>query len=211
MTVGVIGALPIGGINISAAAAVDIVAPLFVQLDLALFGAFGLGGLQADISAQFNAAVQAQLSVSLTIQNPLLLLSGLANLMANIQLALALPIPSIALDVGANASLALALGIKLGGISALIEAALAVKLPAVAFFAALAAALSAGPVFLLNFDVDVFSGGLAAAGGQIAAQFAAGLVDGGNFIAPGEPVFGIILLTKSPTVFASLGTVLKIA
>ena len=207
MTVNILGALPIGGINIAAAASLGIIAPLFVQLDLALFGAFGLGGIQADISAQFNAAVQAQISVSLTIQNPALLLSGLANLMANIQLALNLPIPSIALDIGANISLALALGIRLGGISALIEAALAVKLPAVAFFAALAAALSAGPVFLLNFDNITLAG----AGGEIASQFSAGLVDGGDFITAVEAVQGIILLTKSPSVFVSLGAVLKIA
>jgi hypothetical protein len=207
VTVNILGAFPIGGINIAAAASLGIVAPLFAQLDLALFGAFGLGGLQADISAQFNAAVAAQISVSLTIQDPTLLLSGLANLMANIQLALNLPVP--ALDIGANVSLALALGLRLGGISALIEAMLAVKLPAVAFFAALAAALSVGPVFLLNFDNPTISGGLAGAGAQIAAQFAAGLVDGGDFITPIEPALGIILVTKSPSVFASLGLVLK--
>lgn len=211
MSVSVLGALPIGGINVAAAASIGIVAPLFIQIDLMLFGAFGLGGLQADISAQFQAAIQASLSISLTVSNPLLLLTGLFNLVANIQLALALPVPSISLDVGANLALAASLSLKLGGISALIEAALAVKLPAVSFFAELAAALSAGPVFLLKVDNDALNGGLAGAGGQIAALFSAGLVDGGNTIAPGEPVLGLLLLTKEPTVFASLGAVLKIA
>ena len=210
-SVNTIGALPIGGINVSAAAALGLVVPLFAQLDLALFGAFGLGPIQASIALQFQASLDLALSIGLSITDPFGDIMALANLLASLSISL----PTISVDASAalatNIALAAALAIQLGGISALIELMLAVKLPVVEFFAGLAAALSAGPVFLLNFESDVPSGGLAVAGGQIAAQFAAGLVSGANTIAPGEPVFGIILLTKEPTVFASLGTVLKVA
>jgi hypothetical protein len=211
MTVGLIGALPIGGINVAAAASIGLVAPLFAQLDLALFGAFGLGPLEADIALQFKAAVDVSLGLSLGISDPFAGIAALANLLASIQITLPTVTLELSAAIAANISLAAALSLKLGGISALIEAMIAVKLPAVNFFAQLAAALSAGPVFLLNFDNPLLSGGLAGAGAQIAAQFSVGLVDGANFIAPGDGVFGIILLTKDPTVFASLGTVLKIA
>jgi hypothetical protein len=211
VSVSTIGALPIGGINLAASAALGLVAPLFAQIDLALFGAFGLGPIQASIALQFQASLDLSLGLALSISNPFADIMALANLLASLQISL----PTISLDVNvalaANISLAAALAIQLGGISALIELMLSVKLPAVEFFAQLAAALSAGPVFLLNFDADIPAGGLAAAGGQISAAFSAGLVSGPNSIAPGEPVYGIILLTKEPTVFASLGTVLKVA
>jgi len=211
VSVNTIGALPIGGINIAASAALGLVAPLFAQIDLALFGAFGLGPIQASIALQFQASIDLTLGLALSISDPFADIMALANLLASLTLTL----PSISLDVGlalaANLSLAAVLAIQLGGISAMIELMLAVRLPAVEFFAQLAAALSAGPVFLLNFESDIVSGGLAAAGGQIAAAFSAGLVSGPSAIAPGEPVFGLILLTKEPGVFASLGTVLKIA
>ncbi len=211
MSVNTIGALPIGGINVAASAALGLVAPLFAQIDLALFGAFGLGPIQASIALQFQAAIDLSLGLGLSISNPFLDIMALANLLASLSITL----PTISLDVSialaANISLAAALAIQLGGISAMIELMLAVRLPAIEFFAQLAAALSAGPVFLLNFEADLMAGGLAAAGGQIAAAFSAGLVSGPTAIAPWEPVFGIILLTKEPAVFASLGTVLKIA
>lgn len=210
-SINTLGALPIGGINIAASAALGLVIPLFAQLDLALFGAFGLGPIQASIALQFQASLDLALGLGLSISDPFADIMAMANLLASLSISL----PTIQLELTAsiatNLALAAALAIQLGGISAMIELMLAVKLPVVEFFAALAAALSAGPVFLLNFEADVFSGGLAAAGGLIAAQFAAGLISGPNTIAPGEPVYGIILLTKEPLVFASLGTVLKIA
>lgn len=208
MSVNILGALPIGGINVAASAAVGVVAPLLAQIDLALFGAFGLGPLQADIALQFNAAIDLELTLGLTISDPFAGIAALANLLASLQLVL--PTVSVSAAIGANIALAAALGIKLGGITLLIDLMLAVKLPAVSFFANLAAALSAGPVFLLNFESLILDGGLAGAGAQIAAQFAAGLVSGASSISPFEPVYGVILLTKEPTVFASLGTVLKI-
>jgi hypothetical protein len=207
----ILGALPIGGINVAAAASLGLVAPLFAELDLMLFGAFGLGSVQADLSLQFQTSLDIELGLALTISDPFAGIAALANLLASLQISL----PTISLDISAaiaaNISLQAALAIRLGGITALIEAMLAIKLPAVSFFAKLAAALSAGPVFLMNFEYDTPSGGLAGAGGAIAAQFAAGVSSGASSIAPFEPVYGIILFTKEPTVFASLGAVLKIA
>ena len=210
-SVNTIGALPIGGINIAASAALELVIPLFAQLDLALFGAFGLGPIQASIALQFQASLDLALSLGISITDPFADIMAVANLLASLQISLPTISLEISASIAANLSLAAALAIQLGGISALIELMLAVKLPAVEFFAGIAAALSAGPVFLLNFESDVPSGGLAAAGGAINAAFSAGLVSGGSSIAPGQSVLGIILLTTEPTVFASLGTVLKIA
>jgi len=211
MTVSVLGALPIGGINLAASAAVGLVGPLFAEIDAALFGTFGLGSLSADISLQFQAALDAEVTLGLQISDPFASIEALANLLASLSISL----PTVSLEVGAalsaNAALAAALGLRMGGITALIEAVLAVKLPAVEFFAGLAASLSAGPVFLLSFENGALSGGLAGAGAQIAANFSAGLVSGPSPIAPGEPVFGVVLLTKEPSVFASLGAVLKVA
>ena len=203
----IIGSFPLGGINIAAAASIGIIGPLFIQLDLALFGAFGLGSLQADISAQFKAAIDLELGLVLTISDPTAGLQALFGLMAGLQLSL----PTISLDftaaIAANISLQASLAIKLGGISALLEAALAVKLPAIEFFANLSAALSAGPVHLLSFQYAAVDGGLAAAGTAIDAQFGAGLPS----FPPGADAFGIILVTTTPSVFVSMGAVLKTA
>lgn len=199
MSVTVVGSFPLGAINIGASGAVTAIVPLLSQYDLLLTGSFGLGALLGDLSAQFNAAVSVALQ--LTITNPFdairAQLQALLQVYAGLQAALSLAVPPLA--ISANLSVSAALSLKLSGIQLLLSASLAVKLPVVAFFAALAGALSVGPVVLLTIGfngVDTLAG----AGGQIQGLFNTGV--GG--ILPGDQVFGVVLVTKSPSAAASM-------
>ena len=210
MAISIVAALPVGGINIAAAGSVGLATGLISQLDLALFGSFGLGSLSSDLSLQFSAALDAEVQIGLQISDPVASLEALANLLASLTITL----PSINLEanaaLSANIASAAAIGLQLGGINALIEAALAVKTPAVDFFANIAAALGAGPLFLVNFSETSLSGGLAQAGIEIDTLFNGGLVAGADAIAPTDPVYGVIIVTKDPAAFAALGVVLKV-
>jgi hypothetical protein len=210
MTISILGALPVGGINIAAAGSVGLATGLISQLDLALFGSFGLGGASADLSLQFSAALDAEVQIGVQISDPTQTLLALANLLAGLSIGL----PTVNLQanaaLSANIASAAAISAQLGGISALIEAALAVKVPAVNFFTQIAAAISAGPLFLINFSDTSIAGGLAEAGLEIGTLFSEGLVSGSDAIAPFDPVYGVVIVTKDPAAFAALGAVLKI-
>ena len=195
----------LGEINVGLAAALGFLNPLGAQLD-ALIG-LALGPLTFDLQVRLNAALALQATLSLQIGlNPLvniqLALQAVAQLQAALQAALTLPPITLSLgaELSAAAGLAGALSARLGGLEVLIQAALAVKIPAAKLAAQLAAQLSAGPAFLHTFSGDT----LATTGGQISSEFAAGLVDGSNTIDPGDSVFGVLITTKSPTVAAGL-------
>lgn len=209
MTVSVIAALPVGGINIAAASSASIGTSLIGQLDLALFGSFGLGSISSDLSLQFSAAIDAEVQIGLQVSDPTAALLALANLLASLSIGL----PTINLQanaaLSANIASAAAISAQLGGINALIEAATAAKAPAVSLFSNIAAAVTAGPLFLVNVT-ETGVGGLAQAGADLATLFSSGIVSGGDSIAPGDPVYGVVLLTSSPSVFAALGTILKV-
>lgn len=209
MTISVLAALPVGGINIAAAGSVGLATGLISQLDLALFGSFGLGSLSSDLSLQFSAALDAEVQIGLQISDPVASLEALANLLASLTITL----PSINLEanaaLSANIASAAAIGLQLGGINALIEAALAVKTPAADFFSNISAALGAGPLFLVNFT-EPAGPGLAQAGIEINTLFNGGLVSGPDAISPTDPVYGVIIVTKDPAAFAALGVVLKV-
>ncbi len=215
MSLSTVGSFTLGEVNLAATTAIGFLNPLLVQLDLSLFGAFGLGALQGDLSAQFNAALEVQVDIGLEISNPLAAfqaaLQGILQIQAGLQAAisLGLPVVSAELNVGlsAQAAVTAALGAKLGGISALIEAALSVKISATSFVADLAASLGLGPVFLLSFQNDA----LATSGANIQAAFAAGLIDGGNTIAAGETCYGVVIVTKAPSAWAAIQATLKAA
>ncbi len=178
-------------------ASLTVFLPLLAQFDLNLNG---LGGVQADISLQFNAALSASISLGLEVTNPLAgfiaSLQGLIQLQASLQLSISLGLPTISaeLNVGLSAQLAITaeLGVKIGLIIGLIEASISIKLAALNFIAALQA-LNAGPVFLLSYD-----GTLAGAGGDLSGMFGSGLVDPAtsNVILPADNVHGLALVTK---------------
>lgn len=202
-------------INVAASGSLAVLNPLLAQIDFSLFGSLGLGALQANLQAQLSAALSASLNIGLGISNPYLgfsaALAGIAVLEAQISLALSGAIPAVSLEIGAQlsamASFAALLEVQIGGIEALIQAGLAVKIPAMNFAGGLQAALSAGPVFVMSFE-DM---PLAAAGAALAGDFSAGLSLSGNTILPGENVYGIVLLTKAPAAWAAVGATMRVS
>ena len=212
MALNQLGSFTLGEINIGLLAAIGFLNPLAAQLDLFITGQFGLGPFLADIQAQFNAAIAAVGTIGLQISNPFIALQALAsafaNLQAALQAALSFGLPSATLTIQAQlsaiASLTSTLSLKLGGIRALIEAGLRVKIPAVQFIAEATASLSAGPVHLLGFTGDT----LFTTGGAINAEFTSGLGPS-DPILPGENVSGVVLVTKDPAAFAAMSAILK--
>ncbi len=185
----------LGDINIAATAAVGVLFPLSAQLDGLM--SFALGPLQADLAAQFNAAIAAQATLTLQIGDPFaalqLALAAIAQLQAAITAALSLPPVnlSISAELTATAALVASLSVKLGLIDALLKVALKVKLQALKFTADLEAALTLPGVALVGFDGAT----VAAAGGDIQTLFNGGLGPG---LGSGDgPVQGIIIVGKT--------------
>lgn len=209
-----LGSFTLGEVNIGLLAGIGLLNPLLLQIDLFLTGQFGLGPFIADIQAQLTAAISAQLQLAFSLALPSLAIQAtimaLANLQASLALALALGMPMVSLQISAQiaamAALAATLALKVGGITALLAAGAAVKIPAVRFVAKMTAALSAGPVHLLSFTGDM----LGVTGAEVAASFASGLGPD-DPIFPGEMVSGVIIVTKDPAVFAALGGILKVS
>lgn len=206
MAVELVTSATLGELNVGVAAAVGFLNPLGAQVDALL--SLGIGPTQFELAAQFNASLAAQASISLQIGNPLASLnaaiSALAALQAALSAALSLPPVQLGLSAELSASVALAatLSAKLGALSILIEAALAIKIPAVQLAAELSASLGAGPVFLHQFSNDTLGNTFTDIGG-----FSGGMSDPGapaNNIASGDTVFGFILTTKAPTAFAGM-------
>lgn len=197
---------PIGGINIGLFAAVGLLNPLLFQLDLSLFGSLGIGALQANLSAQLSAALSASIDISIGISNPLagfmLALSATASLAAQISLALSLGIPTVSIEASAQlsacASLAANLTLQIGGLELLIQAALAIKLPAIAFLAGLD--LSAGPLLVASWE----NISLSSAGAMLHSDMSDGMSYGPNTIAAHELTYGVMIFTKSPTAWVGL-------
>jgi hypothetical protein len=205
----------LGEVNIAAAAAVALLNPLTAQLDAMLL--VGLGAYQADLAVQLSAQLALSASLSLSIGDPLsalrLAIAAVAQLQAALTLALSLPPIQLSVNaqISTSVALAAALQLKLGLIKGLIQAALQVKIPAVKASAEFAASLSAGPVVALSFDGIADNTSLAAIGGNIASKFAGGLDVDGTTIGPGDPVSGVILVTRGASVYAALGALITTA
>jgi hypothetical protein len=207
-----VGSFTLLEINIGLAAALGFLNPLALQLDLMVTGAFGLGPFLADVQAQFNAAVAAIAGIQFNIAFNALgaiqaLIAAFASLQASLQVALGLGLPAVSLSLtaqlSATAALAARLQLQLGGIKALIAAAIALKIPAVKFIAELVATLNLGPVHLLSFTGST----LAQTGVDVAAEFATGLGPT-DPIASFENVEGLILVTKNPSAFVGIQAIL---
>lgn len=208
MSTVLVGSYTLGGVNVALSGAVVLVVPLLAQVDLMLTGQFGLGALQSDLSAQLNAALSAQASLSLRVSNPLealrLQLSALVSVQANIAGALSLGLPTISLSLSASFAIAASLALKLGGIRLLIQLALQLKLPLVNLLASIQASLSAGPIVLMSV-------GFAAPSTLLSSTSEyTGLVSGGiGGIAPGDQVYGVIMLTKNPAASVALAGLIR--
>lgn len=197
----------LGEANIALAGAVGLINPLGAQLDAMV--AFGVGPLQADLSASLNASLALKASLSLQVSDPTAniraALKAIVELQAALSAALSLPSLSLSLgaEIGAAASLSAALSAKLGGIKILIEAALAVKVPALKLAAELGISLGLGDVVVLSFDGINEGSTLSQVGSLIQSKFAGGV--GSGAIGPGELASGVILVTDSGLVFDALG------
>ena len=195
---------PIGGINIGLFAAVGLLNPLLFQLDLSLFGSLGIGALQANLSAQLSAALSASIDISIGISNPLagfmLALAACASLAAELSLAISigLPVLEASVQLSATAALAANLSLQIGRLELLIQAALAIKLPAVAFLAGLD--LSAGPLLVASWENIPLS----SAGAMLHSDMSDGMSYGPNTIAAHELTYGVMIFTKSPTAWVGL-------
>jgi hypothetical protein len=205
----------VGECNVALAAAIGLINPLAAQIDLML--ALGLGPLEFDLALQFNAALALQASLSISMVNPLeaiqLAIQALASLQASLAASLALPMPSISADISVAASLAGALSAKLGGLKVLIAAALAIKIPAIAWAAEFAASFGLGPLLIQTFE----SPQLNSAGAEIAGAYNSGLTyhppSGGGDITLGAtdgPVYGIILTTQAQAAYTALTKILTV-
>jgi hypothetical protein len=206
--------MSLGEINVALSAAIGLITPLTAQLDLALFGSFGLGAIQADLSAQFNAALSLSASLSFALGNPIAnyqqALVALITAQASITAALAAGIPAIGVDIGlqlsSTAAITGALGAKLGGISALIEAALQVKLGASQLMAEFTSSLSAGSVDILAFGFDA-PNTAAQVGADASVLFNGGLPG----IQAGDNVSGVMIVTKNPSAAAAIAALFKVS
>jgi hypothetical protein len=197
----------LGEANIALTAAVGLINPLGAQLDAMV--AFGIGPLQADLAASLDASLALTATLSLQVTDPTAAiraaLQALIELQASLSAALALPPLTLSLgaEIGASAALAASLTAKLGTIKLLIDAAIAVKIPALKLAASLGISLGLGDVVVLSFDGINEGSTLADVGSLIQAKFAAGV--GAGAITPGELASGVILVTDSNIVFTALG------
>lgn len=215
---GIVFAGTLGEINIAASGAIAILFPLLAQIDLTLFGEFGLGALSFDLNLQLQAALQASLDINLSISNPILnfqkILADIELLISDIENAILGLIPVISIDANLQlsflANFAASINLQLGGLELLLQLALAVKIPAVTFAAEISAAISAGPLFVLAFDSEPAGTDitLSEVGTQIASSFATGLDFGPNHIDSTDPVFGLVLVTKAPFVWNALAVLM---
>jgi hypothetical protein len=182
----------LGQLNVGAALAASAIIPLIAEIDIAI--AF-IGGLKADFSAQFNAAVNFQINFS----NPLAALAAAIaasiQVVAGLQAALALGIPPLTVSISASVAIAAAAQAKIGLLNAAIDVALGVVGVGANFLAQLQAAIGAGPVTLYGWSAIP----MATLQGEIAAH---------NFTAdgfsPASSVYGVLLLTASPSAFVGM-------
>lgn len=202
---GVVYAKKLLDINVAASGALAVLNPLLLQVDFTLFGSLGIGALMAQLQAQLEASLA--ISLSLPTFDISATLAAIADLQASLSASLTAP----SLNVTADLDFVAQLQLQIGGLEALIQGALAVKIPAVQFAANLAASLSAGPVFALVFESETSPVSLASVGAAIAADFSAGLSKDSAFIAPGEAVYGILLVTKGVSAWAALSATMSIA
>lgn len=210
---GTVFAGTLASVNIAAAGALTVIGPLIAGIDSSLFGPLGIGVIQADLQAQINASLEASANIAIGFTNPLdgflRALEALKLLEAAILRALSSGIiPAVSVQVttqlSALAAFQAAAGARLGGLNALLQGLKLVRTPAVTFAGLLNASLSAGGAFVVSFDGITLS----AAGASIAADFSLGLTYGMDTIAPGETVYGVVILTKLPSTWTALQAIL---
>ena len=206
MSTVLVGSYNLGGVNVALNGAVALMVPLLGQVDLMLTGPFGLGAVQADLAAQLNAALAAQFQLTIAVSDPIAALKqqlqALLAVQAGISALLAFGLPPLAVQAQGSLAISAALALKLGGIRLLIQLVLQLKLPLVNLLAGLN--LGAGPFVLMSVGFAAPST-LASSVSEYNALVSGGI--GG--ILPGDQVYGVIILTKSPAASAALAGVIR--
>jgi hypothetical protein len=200
----------LGAINVGALALNTTLPALSAQIDALI--ALGLGPAKLDLAASLNATVAAQAELQVTIGDPLATLkaalAAVIQLQASLSASLSLGLPPIELSataqLSASAALAVSLQARLGVIEGLIRAALAVTIPAIHLSDGLGSALGVGPAIVLAFDGISDGTNMAAIGALLQTKLAAPVTFGGDTINPGDPVSGVVIITKASPVFAAL-------
>jgi hypothetical protein len=206
----VVGSFPLGEINVALDGTVSLIPPVLSQVDLMLTGQFGLGALVSDLSAQLNAALSLQATLTLQLVNPFASLAAqlaaILQIQAGIAATLALGLPAVSTTVAASisgsAGISAALGVKVAGLQALIKTALSAKLPLASVLETFN--LSAGPVELLSIGYASPST-LASSGAEYEALTLGPL----GSILPGDRVWGVVLLTNDSSVAAALSAIIR--
>lgn len=145
----------LGEINLAMPIALGALVPLLPQIDLALFGIFGLGPMALDFQARLDAAL------SITVVRPDVWVTGQLKAMADIIAGITAGaiLPGIAANV--NIGLAADLQAKLFGINAVIDLTLGLKDAALGAQASLEGALGASVGYMVwhgptaDFDAEV--------------------------------------------------------
>ena len=184
---------PLGGINVGASLAATAIVPLLAQLQAMLTASFGLGALKADLVAQFKASIGISVAFGDPIAQLKMAIQASIQVVAGLQAALALGLPTISVQVSVSLQIAAVLQIKIGGINLLIDLTLGVRLAGVSFLAQLQAALSAGPATLYAWTNTPMN--------TIQSQIGSYLFNADGFN-PGDNVSGVMILAKDPSFYA---------
>jgi hypothetical protein len=202
-------------INEGLGLAVGVLNPLAAQLDLSL--SIGLSPLKSNISAALEAALGFNAALNIAFTDPFAniraALEALIQLQASLSLALSLPplaLPEISLEIGFTAELIASLSLQLGGLDLAIDAALAIKIPAVRLAADLNAALSAGPAVLLAFDGISDPTNMQTIGNLIATKFSSPVGAFPDTIDPTDDIAGIMIITAAPSAYVGLEVIFPI-
>jgi|RifCSP16_1_1023843.scaffolds.fasta_scaffold00050_38 hypothetical protein len=199
----------LGEFNVGLAAALGFLNPLGAQLD-ALIG-LGIGPLSFDLNARLNALLAAQANIGLQLaMDPRARLTAILTAIASLQAALAGALSldlgiRLTVEVGLLGAITGAISVQLGGLQLAIQAALAIKIPAMRAAARLAAHMSAGPAFLIAAN-----GSMNAVGADLAAELGqSSLTYDGNTIQGFDSVIAILLFAKEPSVQVALQAIIK--
>jgi hypothetical protein len=184
----------LGEINVGAQLAVAALLPLIGQLDLLLGAQFGLGQLKAELIAQLDAALNLTITAVNPLDSILVAIAGALAAIAGLQASLSAGIALPSINVSASLEVIASLQVRIGGIQALLDLSLGIRLQGLGVHSALAAALSVGPVACYAATGQQLSTLL----GQIGSRDYQGEIG----IAPFDTVDAVLLLSKAPGFYA---------
>lgn len=190
-----VGPVPVGSVNVGAAAAAGAIAPLLSGLNGALTNPFGIGAMKADFVGQFKAQVNFSIKYGDPIAALKATIQASLSIVASLQASLVLGVPTANVQISTALSLAAALQAKIAGVNSLMDSILGVRLGGVNFLSQLNAAIGAGPVVGYGWSSVTMA--------QLQSQ-----ISGHSFVSEGflptDVVSGVMLVTKDPSAFVGM-------